>query len=306
MCRILSYLGKPTLVEELLYKPDNSFIKQSYNPKYMSYLLNLAGFGMAAWEEHSHDPKRPYLYKTPELPFYDENLRNLATKITPHCLLAHLRGVDYHEPQVVANQNVHPFLFPGVNLTLAHNGHLYDFDTMRYDLLKYIKEPFQPFIRGTTDSEWMYAVFLSQLKEPYGSHFDSEDIINALLETFKILKYVRKQHDIAINSPVNLFLTNGEFIAATRYVLDYGWLPEDGPPSSHFAYHSLWYTYGERYGYYEGEYKMKGGDKKSSIIIASEPLTEDTTTWLEVPEYTLLYAHKEEQEVKIISQDINL
>ncbi|WP_244263749.1 hypothetical protein [Legionella pneumophila] len=45
MCRILSYLGQPTVVEELLYKPDNSFIKQSYHPKYLPYLLNLAGFG---------------------------------------------------------------------------------------------------------------------------------------------------------------------------------------------------------------------------------------------------------------------
>src|SRR5580704_11247074 len=102
MCRILSYLGKPILVEELLYKPDNSFIKQSYHPKYMSHLLNLAGFGIAAWEESSHESKLPYLYKTPQLPFYDENLRNLSSKILPHCLLAHLRGVAYSEKQVVS------------------------------------------------------------------------------------------------------------------------------------------------------------------------------------------------------------
>lgn len=294
------------VIEELLYKPDNSFIKQSYNPKYMSYILNLAGFGIAAWDEYSHNPRKPFIYKTPQLPFYDENLRSLAGKIAPQCLLAHLRGVTYHEPQVVTNQNVHPFLFPGVNVTLAHNGHLYDFEVMRFDLLKYIKDQFKQYIRGTTDSEWIYAVFLSQLNEPYAEEHDPQDIINALIETFKILKFVRKQHDIAINSPVNLFITNGKFITATRFVLDYGWLPKEGPPSSHFTYHSLWYTYGERYGYFDNEYKMKGGKSKSSIIIASEPLTEDTTTWLEVPEYTLLFTYKDGKEVKIISQDINL
>src|SRR5690606_23972013 len=105
MCRILSYLGKPIVIEELLYKPDNSFIKQSYHPKYMSYLLNLAGFGIAAWDGISHEPKFPYLYKTHLLPFYDENLHNLASKITPHCLLAHLRGVSYTDKQVVSTQN---------------------------------------------------------------------------------------------------------------------------------------------------------------------------------------------------------
>lgn len=306
MCRVLSYLGKPTNMEELLYSPDNSFIKQSYNPRYMSYILNLAGFGMAAWDNGSKNPGKPFLYKTPQLPFYDENLNNLSQKLTPYCLLAHLRGVEYHEPQVVANQNVHPFMFPGVKITLAHNGHLYDFEKMRYDLLKYINDKFKPCIQGTTDSEWIYAVFLSQLQDPYAENFDPQEVIDAIIETLKIFKYVRKQHDIAINSPVNLFITNGQFIAATRFVLDYGWLPEEGPPSSHFTYHSLWYTYGEKYGYFDDEYRMKGGKNKNSILIASEPLTADTTTWLEVPEYTLLFTYWHDKEVKIISKDITI
>lgn len=305
MCRMLSYLGKPTLVEELLYKPDNSFIKQSYHPKYMSYLLNLAGFGMAAWDNATHNPQLPYLYKTPQLPFYDENLRNLSAKISPHCLLAHLRGVSYHDEQVISNQNVHPFMIPESNIAFAHNGSLYDFDLMRYDLLEYINPDYKKYIKGTTDSEWMYAVFLSQLPSPQGSH-EPNDIINAIIETLKILKHVRQKNDIAVNSPVNLFISNGQFIAATRFVLDYGWQPLDALPSAHFAYHSLWYTYGSSYGYYDDEYKMENGDLKSSIIIASEPLTEDTTTWLEVPEYTLLFAYHVDGEIKIISQDISI
>lgn len=305
MCRVLSYLGDPAIVDELLYKPDNSFIKQSYHPKYMSYLLNLAGFGIAAWDHATVNPLMPYVYKTPQLPFYDENLRNLASKMSPHCLLAHLRGVTYHETQVVSNQNVHPFLFPGTNIALAHNGSLYRFEDMRYDLLSYIKDEYKRWISGTTDSEWIYAVFMSQLENPSVT-CDPEDVMNAVVSTLKILKLVRQRHQIAINSPVNLFITNGEFIAATRFVLDYGWLPEEAGPSSHFTYHSLWYTRGERYGYYEGEYRMKGGKHHSSIIVASEPLTEDTTTWLEVPEYTLIFAHYKAGEIKIISKDIDL
>ncbi|WP_019216929.1 class II glutamine amidotransferase [Legionella tunisiensis] len=306
MCRILSYLGKPIVVEELLYKPDNSFIKQSYHPKYMSHLLNLAGFGMAAWDGMSHNPTQPYLYKTPQLPFYDENLRNLAAKISPHCLLAHLRGVSYHEKQIVSNQNVHPFVYTGSNVALAHNGALSNFNTMRYDLLDYISPDYKKAISGTTDSEWIYSIFLSQLSTSDGS-YETEAIIEAIIETLKILQRVRYKKNIKDNSPVNLFITNGEFIAATRFVLDYGWQSADALPSAHSgAYHSLWYTYGESYGFYDNEYKMKGGNIKSSIIIASEPLTEDTTTWLEVPEYTLVVARHEQGEIKIVSQDINL
>lgn len=303
MCRVLSYMGLPISLEEMLYKPDNSFIKQSYHPKYMSYLLNLAGFGMVAWDNRSYNPMLPYIYKTYRLPFYDENLHNLADKITPQCLLAHLRGVAYNDQQIVSQENVHPFIFEGTNIALAHNGALIKFNDMKFDLTKYVKSEYQKHIRGTTDSEWIYALFLSQLNS---LDCKTEDVINAILETFKILRRVRHKHKIEIASPINIFITNGEFIVATRFVFDFGWQPLDSPVSTHFAYHSLWYTFGESYGFYNNEYKMKESDKKLSVIIASEPLTEDTTTWIEVPEYTLILARPEGNTIKIISQDINL
>lgn len=305
MCRILSYLGKPIGIEDLLYKSDNSFIKQSYHPKYMSYLLNLAGFGFVAWDTNSANPELPYIYKTYHLPFYDENLVNLAAKITPYCLLAHLRGVTYSDKQIVSQQNVHPFIFNDSNLALAHNGALIDFEKMKFDLLEYIKDDYRKNIHGTTDSEVIYALLLSQLSSPRMTT-ESDDIIKAINKTLQIIQTVRHKHNIHTASPVNLFVTNGDFIAATRFVFDYGWQPIDSKPSTHFAYHSLWYTYGESYGLYEGEYKMKGGKKRSSIILASEPLTEDSTTWIELPEYTMIVAYLEDGEIKISSQDIML
>ena len=33
MCRALLYLGEPVLIDDLLYKPDNSLVKQAYMPK---------------------------------------------------------------------------------------------------------------------------------------------------------------------------------------------------------------------------------------------------------------------------------
>jgi glutamine amidotransferase len=305
MCRVLSYLGNPMSIEELLYKTDNSFIKQSYHPKQMEHLLNLAGFGMVAWDARSHIPRLPFLYKTEKLPFYDTNLHNLAKKITPQCVLAHIRGVSYNSKNVVSNQNVHPFIFEDSNMALAHNGDLFNFDAMKYDLLEYIQEDYQHQIKGTTDSEWIYALFLSQLPV-HAEHYKTEDIISAINQTLKIIQRVRHKHNITINSPVNVFISNGDFIAATRFVFDYGWQPLGKEPSTHSAYHSLWYTYGEGYGFYDGAYRMKAGDKKSSIIIASEPLTEDMTTWIEVPEYTLIVARHEDGEINIVSQDINI
>ncbi|MBL0122140.1 MAG: hypothetical protein IPP88_05215 [Betaproteobacteria bacterium] len=40
----------------------------------------------------------------------------------------------------------------------------------------------------------------------------------------------------------------------------------------------------------EGEWRMTGGAANAdSIIVASEPLTKDTSTWVEVPEYSALH-----------------
>jgi len=307
MCRMLSYLGAPLVVEELLYQPDNSFIKQTYHPKYMHHLLNLAGFGLIAWDNNSINMELPHIYKTINLPFYDDNLWNIANKINPFCFLAHIRGVSYSENQVVSAQNVHPFMFRGTGVALAHNGALIEFEKMKFDLLEFITPPFQEYIHGTTDSEWIYAVFISQLKmlNPQ-EKYETNNIMQAILNTFKILQRVRHKHNISTASPVNLFITNGEFIAATRFVFDFGWQPFDAAPSTHFAYHSLWYTYGESYGYYDKQYQMKPEGAKKSIIIASEPLTADTTTWIEVPEYTMLVARRENDEIEITSQDIIL
>ena len=50
---------------------------------------------------------------------------------------------------------------------LAMNGDLFDFARMRYDLLEQIPPALSSRIEGTTDSEWVYALVLAQLPEPF-------------------------------------------------------------------------------------------------------------------------------------------
>jgi len=303
MCRVLSYLGQPILLEELLYKPDNSLVTQSYNPKLMSHILNLAGFGFTAWHKHSESPRNPFQYRTHSLPFYDENLRNLSTKISADCLLAHVRGIEYSDKNVVSDQNVHPFQFDNSSIAFAHNGSLMGFQEMKFQLLQNIKEEYQSKIRGTTDSEAMYALFLSQLSLDH-SNVSIEDVFSGLIETFRVLKWIRQKNNITISSPLNFFISNGEFIVASRFVFDYGHYPSSAYSSPHMGYHSLWYTFGEKYGLYEDNYQMKPSKKMNSVIISSEPLTQDSTTWIEVPEYTVIGVSLKKGQVNIKSFDI--
>src|SRR5256885_16935517 len=87
MCRALLYLGEPVLLDNLLFQPDSALVRQSYMPKMLN-LLNLAGFGLRAWDPGSHAPEKPYFYASPSLPVFDRNLKNLAEKVRAGCVLA--------------------------------------------------------------------------------------------------------------------------------------------------------------------------------------------------------------------------
>jgi glutamine amidotransferase len=292
MCRALAYLGQPVLLDHLLYAPDSALVKQAFMPK-MLHMLNLAGFGLKAWDRNSPAPEIPYSYASTSLPVFDRNLKSLAEKIHPTCVLAHVRGVAYSPLVDISLQNTHPFQFPGMRLALAHNGDLAGMEDMKPLLMRAIRPQFLNLIRGTTDSEWIYALIVSQLADPRGS-CSADELVRALEQALRVIRDARAELGIAVSSALNLFLTSGDRLAAVRYCFDFGCYPTESPDrvhEAHLNYLSLWYTSGREYGHHDGEWKMVGGaDKADSIMIASEPLTRDTSTWLEVPEYSMLYA----------------
>jgi glutamine amidotransferase len=292
MCRALLYLGTPVLLDNLLFQPDSALVRQSYMPK-MLHMLNLAGFGMRAWDPGSQDPGQPYSYASDSLPVFDRNLKNLATKVAAGCVLAHVRGVAYSTQVDISLQNVHPFQFDGVPVALAHNGDLARFAELRPRLAARVRPDLLRHIRGTTDSEWIYALLLSQLADPY-RHPSGEELVAAMRATLAILQQERGVLGIDTSSSANLFVTDGRQVAAARYCFDFGRYSTADATRVHEAnmnYLSLWYTAGRGYGLNEGEWKMTGGAANAdSIIIASEPLTRDVGSWVEVPEYSILHA----------------
>ena len=291
MCRVLAYLGEPVLLDHLLFAADNSLIRQTYAPR-MSAMLNLAGFGLVAWDETSHEPTMPFGYRTTAVPVFDRNLKQLAHKLHPHALIAHVRGVPYTTRVTVSDANLHPFLYDGTRLAFAHNGQLERFDEMRFDLVEHIRPEWGRQIRGNTDSEWLYAVFLSQLEDA-AAELTTDRLARAAEATFRIVRTVRARLGIATYSPVNLFVSDGDRVAAIRFAFDFGCYPPDGGPISDamLNFMSLWYTCGKTYGLHDGAWTMVGGPTaSSSIIVSSEPLSADRATWLEVPEYSMLVA----------------
>lgn len=300
---MVGYLGRPITVEHILYETDSSLVTQVHSPQ-MTANLNLAGFGMAAWDATSARPDEPFVYRTTTLPAFDRNLRNLSRKIEATCLLAHVRGVMFGEDEVVSEQNLHPFRFRGASVTLAHNGHLRQFSRMRYDLVEHVRPELARSIAGTTDSEWLYAILLSQLDDPFGSP-EAGELVDAVVKTLAIVRDARARHEIDTSSPTNLFVTTGRCLVATRFSFDYGWYPDDDPLLEiDLPFVSLWYTLGGRYVERGGEWEMVGDGPAESFLIGSEPLTKDISTWLEVPEYAVISASLRNGHVEIECHDL--
>jgi glutamine amidotransferase len=306
MCRILAYVGEPLPVQTLLFETDNCLVRQSYSPRMMNTFLNLAGFGMKAWDPTSLRPEEPFTYRSTTLPSFDRNLRSIASKLAPTCLVAHVRGVTYSGESVVAETNLHPFHFPGAQVVLAHNGHLRQFSRMRYSLLDHVRPELARRIEGTTDSEWIYALILSQLDDPYGMPA-SRELGDATAKALRILRGLRDEYGIDTSSPVNLCLSTGRSVVATRFSFDYGWYPpEDEMLETDLPFVSLWYALGGEYVAAGDEWQMTASDPPRSVIIASEPLTTQFSRWLEVPEYSMLTAELRPEGLVFETRDLDV
>jgi glutamine amidotransferase len=265
MCRVLAYVGEPVDLEDLLYRTDSSLLHQVYEPQLMSF-LNLAGFGMTAWDERSFAPDVPFVYKTSQVPVFDRNLRSLSGKLRPTSLIAHIRGVTHSDREVVGHYNVHPFHRGGAPLALAQNGTLSAFGTMRYDLLPFIRPEVARRIEGTTDTEWVYALVLSQL--PAGVADPTlEQYEHALVGALELIREIRVRRGIADSSGLNLVASDGRCLIATRFTFDYGWHKDDIPsPAQRFDFVSLWFTVGTTYRQVDDEWVMAGGNRETSLL----------------------------------------
>ena len=79
MCRLVAYLGEQVVLDEVLFQPDSSIVEQAVHPQLLS-AMNLAGFGVVAWDDESPSADLPWTYRTAGLPFFDRNLRALSRK----------------------------------------------------------------------------------------------------------------------------------------------------------------------------------------------------------------------------------
>ena len=307
MCRLVAYLGERVLLDDVLFAPDSSIVEQAVHPQMLS-AMNLAGFGVVAWDEQSTAPEVPWTYRTPGLPFFDRNLRALSRKARATALLGHVRGVMLNDREIVNAQNVHPFSYEDTPISLAMNGDLDRFAEMRPDVAALVAPEIAKHVEGTTDSEWIYALLLTNLEDPAAPIADPEELAEAVEKTLRQIRHIRDKRGFQRQSAVNLVISDGRSVIATRFAFDYGWYHEGwtfAGGERRFDYTTLWYAAGTGYGMHEGEWGIGPGGPQTSVIVASEPLTHDSSAWLEAPEYCLLVATPGEESLNVEIRELD-
>jgi glutamine amidotransferase len=307
MCRLVAYLGERVVLDEILFQPDSSIVEQAVHPQLLS-AMNLAGFGVVAWDDQSPSAELPWTYRTAGLPFFDRNLRALSRKARATATLGHVRGVVLSEREVVNEQNVHPFQYEGVPIALAMNGDLDRFAEMRTDVADLVAPELATRVEGTTDSEWLYALILSHMSDPYAPAADPEELAGAVEKALRQIREVRERRGFVRQSAVNLVISDGRCLVATRFAFDYGWYHEGwtfAGGERRYDYTTLWYAAGTGYGCHDGTWSVGPGEPSTSLIVASEPLTRDRSAWLEVPEYCLLLASPDEGRLDVELRELD-
>lgn len=287
MCRYLAYIGKPVLANELLYRPQHSLIeRQSIGAQEMSIPINGDGFGIS-WYDFALD-NEPCQFRSVRPSWSDMNLRSLAKKVKTSLLFAHVRAAT--PGYAIDELNCHPFVHG--RLTWMHNGMVLGFKNIRRNLLRGLRDEAYDAIHGATDSEHLFGLFLNQLENPSGDVTTAE-MVQAMRGMFADLDRLLNEHEVKEHSYLNLCVSNGKALIATRYTTN----PRVQPAS-------LYYMFGKNYVCDDYRCYMEPDTGRSeAVIIASEPFTAVKSDWTRVGRNSMIIV---DEDLTISFEDIEL
>ncbi|MDF1795838.1 MAG: class II glutamine amidotransferase [Coxiellaceae bacterium] len=266
MCRFVMYLGKvPTLLYDVIIRPDNSLVSQSLHAQKMEHDVNADGFGVG-WYQHAID-NMPAKFKSTQPAWNDKNLHNMSSKILSKCFMGHVRRATSGD---VFLSNCHPFSYQ--QYLFCHNGNIDDFISIQRHLRRLLKDEIYHNISGQTDSEHLFNLMMNHYATLKQDDFLEKAFATFQYATKEVLGLQRKYANCE-SSKLNTVLTDGERLMATRYAAT--------EPEKEL---SLYYSEGKPITA-QGSHPLLEFDDKDpqAIIVASEPLSEYADSWREVP-----------------------
>jgi glutamine amidotransferase len=240
--------------------------------------INADGFGIGWYSQSPLTLKNlltPTLFRSITPAHTNENLHCLAEHTYTTLMFAHLRAASSMN---VSESNCHPFTLG--KFMFMHNGAVARYLSVIRFIQPHLSNMAFQCIKGTTDSEFLFALFLDCLPTPYDKdrekkEYSLAEIKQALQTTIQIIlgavdqveKQFKQEHKC---SSLNLAVTDGKQIVCTRF--------RDGgehPPS-------LYYTRVKSLSIENGDLDIQVADDDcvpESIIVASEPLSYQEEKW---------------------------
>ncbi len=264
MCRFAAYLGKPLLMNEVITKPRDSLIKQSSAALESDISINADGFGIGWYNLEVSEIPAVFVSVSPA--WNDVNLKNITHQIVSKCFFGHVRAAAEGG---VGPFNCHPFHYR--KYMLMHNGGIGGFKKIKLDIFNLLDETYFYNIKGTTDSETMFALWLTFFHRTKRDH---AGMISAWRETLATIRSLQEKHNIKESSYINSLVTDGTQIVGVRY---------SSYPDQCLTLH---YVYGDDFIHTkEGVHMINAHckTKPNAIVIASEKLTMHKHEWDDVP-----------------------
>lgn len=200
MCRWLAYSGSPILLEDLLFKPENSLVVQSKHAKLGATTLNGDGFGVGWYATR----EAPGVFRSTDPAWNDRNLKELCTFARSSRVFAHIRAST---GSAVQQTNCHPFRHG--RWLWMHNGLLAGFPTIKRDLALAVDPLLFPEIEGSTDSEMLFFLALT-----FGLE---QDPPTAVARAVGLVEDVARRHEVELPVQMTVATTDGNTTWAFRY-----------------------------------------------------------------------------------------
>jgi ergothioneine biosynthesis protein EgtC len=257
MCRFTLYLGPPIRLDSLLIEPAHSLLLQSFHASERAEPLNGDGFGVG-WYAPDLAP-RPAVFRSITPAWNNTNLRSLAGVVSSPCVLAHVRAATTGMP--VSEANCHPFQRD--SFLFMHNGHVGSFRDIRRALLASLCDEAFEAIRGSTDSEHVFALFLDEFIKSDASDERAlaRSLSRAVWRCVSLVDEVRGGHP----SYLNLAVSDGNRAAACRFTNDEEHAPESLYMIERAPYEPI----------ASGSPERRQNEASTSFVISSERLTDD-------------------------------
>ena len=266
MCRFLAYIGNEVLLADLLYRPKNSLIRQSFKARERVEPLNGDGFGVGWYTPEITNTPSVFTSVTPA--WSNRSLRRLSEHVKSSCFFAHVRAAP--PGSAVSEENCHPFQYD--RYLWMHNGTIQGFQSIKRRLCNSLPDHLYEAVEGTTDSEHAFAMFLDLMERSARAPYSGDVLGQALVGTVRQLEEWARESGVRAPSYLNFAVTDGSRLAAVRYVSD-----ETLEPIS------LYYSKRRRYECCDGVCTMQDApEDHQAVIVASERLTDQPDDWVRV------------------------